>query len=171
MGCLCDSPASASSPALHSHSAKVSRCSSCPLFFSSVWLPLLLALKTQLVDNLLWKPSLLLPTRLGPLIKTTYAFIHPHIYFPFLIPRKWFYLTSRPVVLKICSQDQQHQYLVRNATSQDLPGDPGVDSVPPMQRAGVRSLVRELRSHMPLSMAKTSKQKTRSPVFSSSTQV
>jgi len=132
---------------------------------------LLLALKTQLVDNLLWKPSLLLPTRLGPLIKTTYAFIHPHIYFPFLIPRKWFYLTSRPVVLKICSQDQQHQYLVRNATSQDLPGDPGVDSVPPMQRAGVRSLVRELRSHMPLSMAKTSKQKTRSPVFSSATQV
>ena len=88
VGCLCDSPASASSSALHSHNAKVSRCSSCPLFFSSVWLPLLLALKTQLVDNLLWKPSLLLPTRLGPLIKTTYAFIHPHIYFPFLIPRK-----------------------------------------------------------------------------------
>ena len=84
-GCLCDSPASASSPAVHSHKAKVSRCSSCPLFFlSSVWLPLLLALKTQLVDNL-WKPSLLLPTRLGPLIKITYASIHPHIYFPLLI--------------------------------------------------------------------------------------
>ena len=40
-------------------------------------------------------------------------------------------------------------YSILNCTSRDFPGGPVVKNCPPLQGMQVRSLVRELRSHMP----------------------